>query len=66
MNGYIYYQLVRLEVGEISSFRVWWPVALLYNTLGFWGAVSCPSILAVLFLSLGVKQLIDEENEKVS
>jgi hypothetical protein len=59
--GLIYYQLMRLEVGEISSFRVWWPVALLYNTLSFWGSVSCPGILAVLFLGLGVKQLIDED-----
>ena len=64
--GLIYYQLMRLEVGEISSFRVWWPVALLYNTLGFWGAISCPGILAVLFLGLGVKQLIDEENAKAT
>lgn len=57
----VYLQLTRLELGEIASVRVWWPVAVLYRTLGFWGAVSCPAILALLFLGLGIKQLIAED-----
>ena len=66
LTGFIYYQLMQLETGTVSSVRVWWPVALLYNTVGFWGAISCPGILAVLFLGLGVKQLIDEDKAKAS
>lgn len=66
LAGFLYYQLMQLETGTVASVRVWWPVALLYNTVGFWGAISCPGILAVLFLGLGVKQLIDEDKAKAS
>lgn len=59
----LYFQLNRLESGEISSVRVWWPVVIMYNTLGFWGAVSCPGILALLFFGLGIKQLIDSDQQ---
>ena len=58
------YQLNGLESGGVSSVRVWWPVAILYRTLGFWGAVSCPGIIAFLFFGWGVKELISEEADK--
>lgn len=66
LAGFLYYQLMQLEAGTVASVRVWWPVAMLYNTLGFWGAISCPSILAVFLLGLGVKQLIDEDKAKAA
>ena len=56
------YQLSALETGEVSSVRMWWPIIVLYRTLGFWGAISCPSILALLFFGLGIKGLITAEN----
>lgn len=55
------YQLNSLETGTVSSVRLWWPIIFLYRTLGFWGAISCPSILALLFFGLGIKGLIAEE-----
>lgn len=66
LAGYLYYELSQLEAGIVSSVRVWWPVAIMYNTLGFWGAISCPGILALLFLGVGAKQLIDEDKAKVA
>lgn len=59
----VYMQLSRLEAGDINSVRIWWPVAVLYNIFGFWGAVSCPGVLALFFFGLGIKQLITTINE---
>lgn len=56
------YQLNKLELGEVSSVRIWWPVAILYRTLGFWGAISCPSIIALLLFGWGIKELIAEDS----
>jgi len=39
LGGWFYYDLSRLESGEIESTRVWAPIAMLYDTLGFWPAV---------------------------
>jgi hypothetical protein len=55
-------QLSSLESGEVSSVRIWWPVAILYQTLGFWGAISCPSIIALLLFGWGIKELVAEES----
>jgi hypothetical protein len=55
-------QLSRLESGEVSSVRLWWPLVILYQTLGFWGAISCPSIIALLLFGWGIKELVAEES----
>ena len=54
----VYYQLSAPEEGAIESVRLWWPVVIFYRTLGFWDAISCPSLLGLLFLGLGLRQLI--------
>lgn len=40
LGGWFYYELLQLESGEIESVRVWVPIAMLYDTLGFWPAVG--------------------------
>ena len=37
---WVFYDLSRLESGAIESTRVWAPIAMLYESLGFWPAVS--------------------------
>ncbi len=41
------HSLLQLERGEARSVRVWAPLALLYNTLGFWPAVLFVPCLGV-------------------
>lgn len=51
-------QLYRLETGDAAIVRLWWPVAILYRALGFWGAIACPSIFALAFFGWGTKRLV--------
>ena len=60
MVVFLFVQLTRLESGDVSSVRVWWPVVILYNTFGLYGALACPGILALLFFGIGIKQLANE------
>jgi hypothetical protein len=57
------YFLKGLETGTVDSFRIWWPIAVLYNSFGFWGGVACPGIISLLVLGLGIKQLIEQDGE---
>ena len=57
------YFLNGLENGTVSSFRVWWPIALLYNAFGFWGGVACPGFISLFVLGIGVKELIEQQDE---
>lgn len=57
------YQLNSLETGAAESVKVWLPVAILYRTLGYWGAIACPGLIAIAILGLGAKQFIDQENQ---
>jgi hypothetical protein len=63
LMAFVFIQLNQLETGEVASVRIWWPVAAMYNLLGFWGAVACPGLLSFLFFGLGIKQLLAEDNE---
>ena len=60
---FVAYQLNSLEAGTVESVRVWWPVAILYRMLGYWGAIACPGLIALLVLAIGAKQFIDQENQ---
>jgi hypothetical protein len=39
LGAWFFYDLLRLENGDVESVRVWAPMAMLYETLGFWPAV---------------------------
>jgi hypothetical protein len=56
----VFIQLSRLESGEVYSVRLWWPVIILYRTLGFWGAITCPGIIAFLLFGWGIKKLLED------
>lgn len=56
----MYYQLSGLEAGTVSRVRVWWPIVILYQTLGLWGVVSCFGIFALILFGWGFAQLFGE------
>jgi hypothetical protein len=50
LGGFMAYQMMQVESGAAQSVRVWWPVALLYDSFGFWPAILCVPILGLLIL----------------
>lgn len=57
---WVYHDLAAVDSGAVESVSVWWPVALLYEHVGFWPAVLLLPIASFLSLVLGVKQLFQE------
>ena len=57
------YFLNGLENGTVDSSRIWWPIVLLYNTLGFWGGVTCPGTLSLLVLGVNVQRLLKHRRQ---
>jgi hypothetical protein len=60
-EAFTLYDLLRLESHEVESVRVWAPIALLYELLGFWPAVLLiPSlwgiIIGLLMLRVRLRQ----------
>jgi hypothetical protein len=49
-GGLMAYQLMQVESGAAQSVRVWRPVALLYESFGFWPAVLCVPVMGLLLL----------------
>ncbi len=52
-----YYQLNGLEHGTSHSERVWAPVAMLYNLLGFWPAVLCWPIVCAAVIRRSLRRI---------
>jgi hypothetical protein len=57
LGGFIAYQLFQVEFGTAQSVRVWAPVALLYNSFGFWPAILCVPVLGVVILLVLARKL---------
>jgi hypothetical protein len=56
LGGWIAYQLMQLESGTVRSVRVWFAVADIYESFGFWPAVLfVPALGALGLLALGWK-----------
>src|SRR5262249_19779042 len=62
------YDLVRLEGGSVGRVRVWAPVAIIYNTFGFWPAVLIIPAAGLLLVLVLVTKLrsIKESNPGIS
>ena len=50
LGGFMASQMMQVEFGPAQSVRVWWPVALLYDSFGFWPAILCVPVLGLLIL----------------
>jgi len=52
MGCYAFSRLSALETGSVDSISVWGPVAMVYDFLGFWGAILCwPLISGIVIWS---------------
>lgn len=64
LGGWFYYKLTGIESGEIESTKVWGPIATLYNTLGFWPAVSLLPAIGCFVLYQAASRLVTETGEQ--
>ena len=56
LSAWVYSDLSALESGEVESVILWAPIAMAYDFLGFWGAVSILPVLVVFLIFLDVKR----------
>jgi hypothetical protein len=57
---WVYTDLRALETGAEAGVRVWWPVAVLYERVGYWPAVLLLPAIASGLLVAGLVQLARE------
>ena len=60
LAAWVYKDLAAVHSGAAESARVWWPVAVLYDHVGFWPAVLLLPIVSLFCLIFGVKQFLQE------
>lgn len=61
-----YYELSALEDGTRHSVRLWAPVAMLYNLMGFWPAVLCWPVLCGVGIRLALRRIKQARAMEVS
>jgi hypothetical protein len=55
-TGYFYYFITSFEAGSSARTRIWWPVALIYNTLGKWPVVGIGVVLGLVLAAMAVSE----------
>ena len=64
LSYWVIRDLNRLESRLAEEVRVWWPVGVLYDSLGYWPTVLATPILGGLIVIVWLRQLIDAGGEQ--
>jgi hypothetical protein len=57
LTAIIVSDLCNLESGEVNSVRLWAPVAMIYDHLGFWPAVLIVPVGGIVLIGAGLRKL---------
>lgn len=50
-----YFYITAFEAGTMTSARIWWPVALIYNLAGKWPVVGIGAIGGLVLIGVGAR-----------
>jgi len=64
LSYWVVRDLTRLEGGLSEEVRVWWPVSVLYDSLGYWPTVLATPILGGVIVIVWLRKLIDAGGEQ--
>ena len=64
LSYWVVRDLNRLESGLAEGTRVWWPVGVLYDSLGYWPTVLFTPLLGGAIAIVWLRQLIDVGGEQ--
>ncbi|MBK8562476.1 MAG: hypothetical protein IPN76_03800 [Saprospiraceae bacterium] len=62
LSIWIIHDLNKLESGEIESVRIWAPIAMLYEILGYWAAVLIMPALCLFVVFANLRKIVGLKN----
>ena len=48
-----YFYISAFEAGDMTTARIWWPVALVYNLAGKWPVIAIGGVLGLVGVGMG-------------
>ena len=64
LSSWVIRDLNKLEAGLAEEVRVWWPVGVVYEGLGYWPAVLILPIVGATIVIVWLRKLIDARAEQ--